>query len=93
MYICDENNIREISFESKIRYHHPVLFYPYEKNELWVQYMDRPNIINRFVFVNNISSLSIVDLVYNKADKEVSTEPQFVGLLLTYERCHRIAQL
>ena len=93
MFIADEHNFKSISFEDKVYYHYPIMFYPYEKNEIWVQYINNPKIINRYVFINTITSYSLTDLVYNEVDREVNAEGMFIELLLTYEKCHRIAQI
>ena len=93
IYLADEHSYRSISFEDKVYYHYPIMFYPYEKNEIWVQYINTPQVINRYVFINTITSFSVTDLVYNEIDKNINPEGMFIELLLTYEKCHRIAQI
>jgi len=92
VYTVDENNYMDLEFDNKVHFHHPYIFYAYEKNEIWVQSIDKPNIINRFVFVNTITAFSIVDQVYNAHDANISPESKYMELLLTYEKCHRLAK-
>lgn len=92
VFIATEHTIMDISFENKVHFHDPALFYSYEKNEIWVQFLGNPYAINRFVFINTISAYSLVDQAYNSSDEQINSESCFVELLLTYEKCHRIAQ-
>mmetsp|Transcript_12932 Transcript_12932/g.14848 ORF Transcript_12932/g.14848 Transcript_12932/m.14848 type:complete len:242 (+) Transcript_12932:1773-2498(+) len=89
IYVIDEANFMDVSFDFDIKFHYPYIFYGYEKNEIWAQHIDKPQIINRYVFVNTITAFDNTDDVY--FGYNYLKEPQTLGLILSYENHHKIA--
>ena len=83
----------KLNFDFKIHFHDPVIFYTYEKNEVWVQNLHEPKVINRYIFINSISANSIEDEVYDRRLHAINVQKATIELLLTYEKCHRISTL
>ena len=81
-----------LDFESDVKFHYPYIFYNYEKNEIWAQKLDRPNVILRYVFINTITAFDFTDDVYT-GDTTTQNDSNEIRLLLTYENNHRIATL
>ena len=78
----------DISFDFSIKFHYPYLFYGFEKNEIWVQRIDIPYEIRRYVFVNTITAFDHTDSV-NSGDGGFPQKE--LGLILTYDNHHKIA--
>jgi hypothetical protein len=93
MYVVDQDTNLELKFDNNIHFHAPLLIYGYEKNEFWTQNLDEPNTINRYIFINPISAYGLADPVYEESNRYTSIEKNYFELLLTYEKCHRIAKI
>ena len=81
----------KLNFDYKIHFHYPIIFYTYEKNEIWVQSLRESKVINRYIFINSISATSVVDEVYDYRLEPTNIQRANMELLLTYEKCHRIS--
>lgn len=79
----------DISFDFSIKFHYPYLFYGFEKNEIWVQRIDIPYEIRRYVFINTITAFDYTDSVVSMTDYQ--TPQRQLGLILTYDNHHKIA--
>jgi len=72
-----------------VKFHHPYLFFLFDNNEVWVQKIDDPKTIHRFIFFNSISSINQIDDVFHEGTKEHT--PCSFSCLLTYAKVHRLA--
>lgn len=80
----------DISFDFNVKFHYPYIFYGYEKNEIWIQKIDQPYVISRYVFINTITAFDYTDDVFYETGNN-SKPPQSLRLILTYENHHKIA--
>lgn len=90
--MIDEANLTDVSFQFSIKYHFPYIFYDYEKHEVWIQRIDFPNEIRRYIFINTISAFDHTDNVFFK-DNYQNKAKYHLGMILTYENHHKIAEL
>lgn len=84
-----------MSFDFDVKFHYPYIFYGYEKNEIWIQKVDEPYKVQRYVFINTITAFDLTDDVYfgDPSDWYSSYKRQkSLGLILTYETHHKIAE-
>ena len=79
-----------MSFDFDVKFHYPFIFYGYEKNEIWVQKVDDPYKIRRYVFVNTITAFDLTDDVFFETQRYKFANS--LGLVLTYENHHKIAE-
>ena len=93
LWIYSEDSSVKLNFDYKIHFHDPIIFYTYEKNEIWVQSLCKPKVINRYIFKNSISATSVVDEVYDHRLEDINAQRASMELLLTYEKCHRISTI
>jgi hypothetical protein len=73
-----------------VKFHHPYIFFIFDNNEIWLQKIDDPKTIHRFVFFNSISAIDFIDDVYTQ--NEGKRPPCSFSCLLTYENVHRLAE-
>ena len=69
IYIVDEHNVRQLSFDINVKFHYPFIYYQYEKNEIWLQSIEDYHVIHRLVFINTISAFDTVDQVSVRSGK------------------------
>ena len=84
-----------MSFDFDVKFHYPYIFYGYEKNEIWIQKVDKPDKVKRYVFINTITAFDLADDVYfgDPSDWNSSYKRQkSLGLILTYETDHEIVE-
>jgi hypothetical protein len=84
--------LNDLDFDFNIKFHHPFIFYEFEKNEIWFQNINEAKTIHRFVFVNTVSALDNTDTVYNGPNIH-NKDALILGLILTYTGGHKIGNL
>lgn len=92
IYVIDDNSVNDLDFDFKIKFHHPFIFYEFEKNEIWFQNINEPKVIHRFVFVNTVTAMDNIDDV-NTGSNYQNKSPLTLGLILTYTGGHKIGYM
>lgn len=96
--MAQEGGKINIALNAEYKFYYPYILYNYGQSEIWLQKVDVPKFIHRFIFINPITAFDYADSVcdgntmYPK-DNRVAKKKDLkaIGMLLTYHRHHKIA--